>query len=104
MPSAMKFIMIELMTSLTPRVTFSSATMPAHTAATIIATSTISRMCSGPGSATAAPAPAATIVASRYWPSTPMLNRPIRKATATASPARNSGIARLTITTMAVTC
>ena len=65
---------------------------------------TISRMCSGPGSATAAPTAAATIVASRYWPSTPMLNRPIRKATATASPARNSGIARLTITTIAVTC
>jgi hypothetical protein len=33
-----------------------------------------------------------------------MLNRPIRKAMATASPARNNGIARLTITTMAVTC
>ncbi len=53
---------------------------------------------------TAAPAAAATIVASRYWPSTPMLNRPMRKAIATARPARNSGIARLMITTIAVTC
>ena len=48
--------------------------------------------------------PAATIVASRYWPSTPMLNRPIRKATETASPARNSGTARLRITTIDWTC
>ena len=96
--------MIELITSLTPRVTLRTATMPAQQAPTTIATTTINRTCSGPGRATAAPAAAATIVASRYWPSTPMLNRPMRKATATASPARNSGIARLTTTTIAVTC
>ena len=52
----MKFSMIELMTSLTPRVTLRTATIPAQRAPTTIATTMISRTCSGPGSATAAPA------------------------------------------------
>ena len=103
-PRATKLSMIELMTSLTPRVTFSTATMAAQSAPTSIATTTISTMCSGPGSATAAPAAAVRMVAIRYWPSTPMLNRPIRKATETASPARKSGIARLRITTIDCVC
>ena len=54
----MKWSMIELMTSLTPRVTFSTATIAAHSAATTTATTTISAMCSGPGRLTAAPTPA----------------------------------------------
>src|SRR5687768_3733484 len=49
----------------------------------------------GRGSVTAAPAHAANTAATRYWPSTPMLNRFIRKPTLTASPARNSGMLRL---------
>ena len=65
-PRAMKFIMIELMTSLTPRVTFRTATMPAQTAPTSMATTKIRTMCRGAGSDTAAPAAAAMIVASRY--------------------------------------
>jgi hypothetical protein len=100
----MKFSMIELITSLTPRVTFRTATMPAQNAPTSMATTKIRTMCRGAGSDTAAPAAAAMIVASRYCPSTPMLNRPMRKATATARPARNSGMARLITTTMAVIC
>src|SRR3712207_4466778 len=100
----MKFSMIELITSLTPRVTLRTATIPAQMAPTAIATTMISRTCSGPGSATAAPTAAAMIVAIRYWPSTPMLNRLIRKPMATARPERNSGSDRLRIATSAVTC
>ena len=51
----MKFSMIELITSLTPRVTLRTATMPAQKAPTSMATTMISTMCSGPGSETAAP-------------------------------------------------
>ena len=42
-------------------------------------------MCSRPGRSTAPPTAAATNAARRYWPSTPMLNRFIRKPMATAS-------------------
>ena len=52
-------------------------------------------MCSGRGRWTIAPAAAATTAATLYWPSTPMLNRFIRKPTLTARPERNSGTDRL---------
>ncbi len=76
--------MIVEMTSLTPRVTLSSPAMPAHIAPTVIATRMVSPMCSGAGSATLPAKAAARIAASRYCPSTPMLNRFIRKPIATA--------------------
>ncbi len=80
--------MIVETTSLTPRVVLRMPAMPAQKAPTSIATTRMSRMCSGPGRVTEAPTSAATIAASRYWPSTPMLNRFIRKPMATASAAR----------------
>ncbi len=85
----MAFSMIVEMTSLTPRVTLSRAAMPAQIAPTSIAThDDHAGSCSGSGSATAPPTTAAAKAASRYWPSTPMLNRFIRKPMATASAAR----------------
>lgn len=57
----------------------------------------------GPGSENCEPTKAATTAASRYWPSTPMLKRFIRKPTATARPAMNSGTARLIMVVMLLT-
>ena len=85
MPVAMKFSMIVEMTSLTPRVTLSRPAMPAHMAPTNMATAMTRPMCSGAGRTTAPPTAAASIAASRYWPSTPMLNRFILKPIATAT-------------------
>lgn len=85
---AMAFSMIVETTSETPRVVLRMPMMPYQKAPVNIATSTITRMCSGPGSSIEAPTRAETIAASRYWPSTPMLNRFIRKPTATARAAR----------------
>ena len=84
--------MIVEITSLTPRVTLSTPAMPAHSAPTTIATSMMNVTWSGAGSSTAAPAAAAMSAAIRYWPSTPMLNRPILNPIATATPAMNSGV------------
>ena len=59
--------------------------MPAHTAPTSIAARTMTAMCSGAGSDDrAADDGRGDSAASRYWPSTPMLNRFIRKPMATA--------------------
>ena len=91
MKVAIEFSMIVLITSLTPRVTLSSAAMPAQNAPTAIATMRVIAIRSGPGRMLmkAAPATAAdSIAASRYWPSTPMLNRFILKPMATATAAR----------------
>ena len=91
MKVAMAFSMMVLITSLTPRVTFSSAAIPAQAAPTAIATISVMAIRRKPGSddIQAAPATAAaSIAASRYWPSTPMLNRFILKPMATATAAR----------------
>ena len=88
MPPAMTLSMIVEMTSLTPRVTLSSAAMPAQRAPTTTATSTTTMMSSGPGSSSQPPTTAAKKAAIWYWPSTPMLNRFIRKPMATARPDR----------------
>ena len=82
---AIALSMIVEMTSLTPRVTLRAAAMPAHIAPTSIATTTMIVMCSGFGSENDPPTTAALKAARRYWPSTPMLNRFIRKPMATAS-------------------
>ena len=55
----MKFSMIVEMTSLTPRVTFRIAAIPAQNAPTSMATTTMSSTCRGAGKATAPPTPAA---------------------------------------------
>jgi hypothetical protein len=98
-PPPMKFSMIVEITSLTPRVTFSTPAIPAHTAPVTMAMTMMRATCSGPGSDTAAPSPAESTAASRYWPSTPMLNSAIRKPMATASAARKYGTARSMIET-----
>ncbi len=81
----MKFSMIVEMTSLTPRRTLSSATSPAHAAPASIATRMVAACRSPLGSDTDPANAPANIAASRYWPSTPMLNRFIRKPMATAT-------------------
>lgn len=80
--------MIVETTSLTPRVVFRNPAMPAQKAPTSIATMTIRAIWNGPGRLRLAPTSAATIAASRYWPSTPMLKRFILNPIATASAAR----------------
>jgi len=87
-PAAMTFSMIVEMTSLTPRAVFRTPATPAQAAPTAIATSSTSATCSTAGRCTAAPTAAASSAASWYWPSTPMLNSPVRKPIATATPAR----------------
>ena len=82
---AIAFSMIVEITSLTPRVTLSTPAIAAQSAPTSTATTTMSAMCSGAGSTTAPPTAAAISAASRYWPSTPMLNRFIRNPIATAT-------------------
>ena len=80
--------MIVEMTSLTPRVTLSTAAMPAHRPPTTIATTMISDVQHARQARPRRRRAAAIIAASRYWPSTPMLNRFIRKPMATASAGR----------------
>jgi hypothetical protein len=77
--------MIVEITSLTPRVTLSRPAMPAHIAPTTIATSRPSTTLSRPGTRAAPTVIAAAYEATWYWPSTPMLNRFIRKPMAAAS-------------------
>lgn len=88
MAVAMAFSMIVETTSLTPRVTLRTPAIPAHIAPTIIAVRMISGIWRAPGRVSAPPTAAAKKAARRYWPSTPMLKRFIRKPTATARPAR----------------
>ncbi len=80
--------MIVEMTSLTPRVARSTPAMPAHAAPTRTAARIASAMLSGPGSHASPATTAAAKAAMRYCPSTPMLNRFIRKPIATARPDR----------------
>ncbi len=86
MPVAMKLSMMVDTTSFTPRVTFSAPAMAAYAPAPTIATRMTNRTWIGAGRVTAAPAAAARSAPIRYWPSAPMLNNPILKPSATASP------------------
>lgn len=85
---AMALSMIVATTSLTPRVVLRMPAMPAQKAPVSMATRIRSGIWRGAGRATCAPTTAVAIAARRYWPSTPMLKRFIRKPTATASAAR----------------
>ena len=87
-PVAIELSMIELMTSETPRVTLSTAMMPAQAAPTSIASTRAPMTLRKPGSQPWPAKSAAAKAATRYWPSTPMLNRFIRKPMATAIPER----------------
>ncbi len=84
----MAFSMIVEMTSLTPRVTRSRPAMPAHSAPATIATTMASTVLALPGSQASPATTAAAKAPMRYWPSTPMLKRFIRKPMAAAMPER----------------
>ncbi len=99
-PVAMKLSMIVEITSLTPRVTFRRPARPAHRLPTTMAVRRMMATWNGPGSSSWAPTQAATNEASTYCPSTPMLKRFILKPMATATPAMNSGVARLRMSIM----
>ena len=64
--------------------TLSRPAIPAQIPPASMATMRPSRMLSGPGSQPWPAKTAAAKAATRYWPSTPMLNRFIRKPMATA--------------------
>ena len=84
----MAFSMIVEITSLTPRVARSMPAMPAQSAPASIATNTATIVFSWPDSQPDPANAAAAKVATRYCPSTPMLNRFIRKPIAAATPER----------------
>ena len=93
------FSMMVEITSFTPRVTFSTPAAPENVPPTIMATSRMNATCSTDGSSTWAPTWAATMKARMYWPSTPMLNRFMRKPMAAATPDRYRGVARFRMST-----
>ena len=76
--------MIVEITSLTPRVTLRTPAMPAQIEPTSIATTSPSTTLRKPGRIAAPTTIAAAYDAIWYWPSTPMLNRFIRKPMAAA--------------------
>ncbi|CAM5419457.1 hypothetical protein SVIOM74S_09677 [Streptomyces violarus] len=84
---AIALSMIVATTSLTPRVTLRTPAMPAQKAPVRTAVRSSSGTWRAAGRATWAPTIAASIAPSWYWPSTPMLNRFIRKPMATESAA-----------------
>ncbi len=81
---AMELSMIVATTSLTPRVIFRTPAMPDQNAPVRTAVSSSSGTWRAAGRSAWAPTIAAVMAASWYWPSTPMLNRFIRKPMATA--------------------
>ena len=90
--------MIVEITSLAPTVARSSPAIPAHTAPARQHSTIVTRMCRTPGRpANEEPIQAATKVPTRYWPWPPMLNSPQRKAKATASPVRISGVVAISV-------
>ncbi len=97
--TAMALSMMVEITSLIPRVTFSTPATPAYAEPTVMPTKRISMTCSGAGRWTTPPTSAATSAARRYWPSTPMLKRFIRNPIAAAMPEMNNGVARLRMST-----
>ncbi len=80
--------MIVLITSLTPRPTLSSPAISAQSAPVTMAMMIETMMFSQPGRKFAPAKTAAAKDAIRYWPSTPMLNRPILNPIATATAER----------------
>ena len=72
--------------------------MPAQTAPASVAATMASTTCSSLGMpANDEPTQTATYEPTRYWPWPPMLNRPQRKAKATARPVRISGVVVISV-------
>jgi hypothetical protein len=91
---AMPFIMIVVTTSWAPVFTFKTPGTPAQTIPPSIAASKMTTTCTGPGRKsrlTAAHAP--VTIPTKYCPSTPMLNMPPLKQTATARAEKINGVA-----------
>ena len=84
-PTAIELSMIVEMTSLTPRVVLRMPASPAYSAPTTIATTMMTRMWRTCGRLMRPPICAANKKATRYWPSTPMLNRFMRNPIAAAT-------------------
>ena len=84
----MAFSMIVEITSETPRVTLRTPAMAAQAAPPTIAITNATITLSGPGSQPWPAKAAAAKTATRYCPSTPMLNRFIRNPIAAASAER----------------
>ena len=90
--------MIVEITSWAPTIALSSPAMPAHAAPASVAATIVSTTCSSLGmSVNEEPTHTATYEPTRYWPWPPMLNSPQRKAKATASPVRISGVVRISV-------
>ena len=90
--------MIVEITSLAPVTAFSTPAIPPHSAPASAAAMTATAMCSTDGMwANDEPTHTAAIPPTVYWPWPPMLNMPARKANATASPTRISGVAWISV-------
>ena len=83
--------MIVVMTSWAPVRALRNPTIPAYRAPNTIAAMRETMRWTPAGRLSAKPTNPPPMAAKAIWPCTPMLNRPARKGTATASPARISG-------------
>jgi hypothetical protein len=94
-PPAMKFIMMVLMTSWAPVHALSAPGTAPHSApaAAPAASATGRATSAGVSIGSAPPASAVANAPTASWPSAPMLKSPARKASATDSPVRSSGVA-----------
>ena len=91
---AMPFIMIVVTTSWAPVFTLRTAGTDAKATAPSIPNAIVTHMSNGPGRKSSFnAAQAAATMPTRYWPSTPMLNMPPLKQTATARAEKMRGVA-----------
>ena len=90
----MPFIMMVITTSWAPVFTFRMPGTDAQTSPPSMAAMRITTTWSGPGrKVNVVAAHAAVTIPTKYWPSTPMLNMPPLKQTATASAEKINGVA-----------
>ena len=90
--------MIVVITSWAPTVALRNPAMPASSAPAAVPTTSARRTCAiGLMLSNDEPTQTARIAPERYWPWPPMLNRPQRKANATASPTRMSVVVWISV-------
>ncbi len=90
----MPFSMIVVTTSCAPVLTLSTPAIPAKNMPPSIAKTSTAMTSVGPGRKSSfSAAQVAVTMPIRYWPSTPMLNNPALKHTATASAEKINGVA-----------
>src|SRR5690349_10927432 len=96
--TAIQLSMIVVITSCAPVVALSTPAIPAYAApASVPATRQTSTCTNGSRWAKLEPSQTAKYEPARYWPCPPMLNRPQRKANATARPVRMIGVVRSSV-------